>query len=214
VATQVDFIKKGEHIMTEEEITLEIPVWVYPLMVLALLITLSTAGYIYLGFLVTAPVMLAGFLALVAWYGTTYRQPRKRRILPLYIALIIVLLLQGLEQWYFGYPEVIKTLFPASFAPPVVFTETIFLSIFVFGATTLFLFAAVGIFFHHHLGNYVGWFMMVYAVIGGLLLLGWPLLAGQLDYLPGMVMAPLGILMGLMGISRLSKKTDIGGVLS
>lgn len=147
--------------MTEEDITLEIPTWVYPLIVVAILITLSVVGYIYLGFLITAPVMLAGFLALVAWYGTTYQRPRRRRILPLYIALIIVLLLQGVEQWYFGYPDVIKMLFPTSFAPPVVFTEQIFLSIFIFGAATLFLFAAMGIFFHHPLGNYVGWFMKI-----------------------------------------------------
>jgi hypothetical protein len=200
--------------MTEEEITLEIPLWVYPLLVIALLITLGVAGYIYLGFLVTAPVMLTGFLAHVAWYGTTYRQPRKRRILPLYIALIVVLLLQGLEQWYFGYPEVLKTLFPASFEPPIVFNETIFTSVFVFGGTTLFLFAAVGIFFHHHLGNYMGWFMMVYAVIGGLLLWGWPLFAGQLGYLPGMVSALPAILMDVVGINRLSKTTEIQGVLS
>jgi hypothetical protein len=98
---------------------------VYPLTVLSLLTTLVVAGYIYLGFLVTFLVMLAGFLALLAWYGTTYRQPRKRRILPLYITLIIVLLLQGFEQWYFGYPEVIKTLFPARFGPPVVFNSVV-----------------------------------------------------------------------------------------
>lgn len=200
--------------MTEEDIILEIPTWVYPLIVVVILITLATAGYIYLGFLITAPVMLAGFLALVAWYGTTYRRPRRRRILPLYIALIIVLLLQGVEQWYFGYPDVIKTLFPTSFTPPVVFTEPIFLSIFIFGATTLFLFAAVGIFFHHPLGNYVGWFMMVHAVMGGLLLLIWPMLAGQMHYLPGMICAPLGILLGIIGIIRLSKKTETQGVLS
>jgi hypothetical protein len=75
-------------------------------------------------------------------------------------------------------------------------------------------FAAVGIFFHHPLGNYIGWFMMIYAVIGGLLLLTWPLLAGQMQYLPGMMSAPLSILMGLIGINRLSKKTEIQGVLS
>ncbi|MCK6629719.1 MAG: hypothetical protein L6R45_31660 [Anaerolineae bacterium] len=116
--------------MTEEDITLEIPLWVYPLTVLAILITLGVAGYIYLGFLVTFPVMLTGFLALAAWYGTTYQQPRQRRILPLYIALIVVLLLQGAEQWYFEYPEVIKTLFPASFGSPIVFNGSIFMSVF------------------------------------------------------------------------------------
>lgn len=200
--------------MTEEDITLEIPPWVYPMMVLSILITLGAAGYIYLGFLITGPVILAAFLALVAWYGTTYRQPRRRRILPLYIALIIVLLLQGVEQWYFGYPDVLKSLFPASFEPPVVFNEAIFLSIFIFGGTTLFLFAAVGIFFHHPLGNYVGWFMMVHAVLGGLFLLSWPLLAGQMHYLPGMMSAPLAILLGLRGILHLSKTTVMQGVLA
>ena len=200
--------------MTEEDITLEVPPWVYPLVVISILITLGAAGYIYTGWLVTAPVMLAGFLALVAWYGTTYRNPRKRRILPLYIALVIVLLLQGFEQWYFGYTDVLKTLFPTSFVPPVVFNDSIFLSIFTFGGTVLFLFAAVGIFFHHYLGNYVGWFIMVHASISGLFLLALPLLAGQVQYVPGMISAPLSIVLGGVGIIRLSKNKEIQGVLS
>jgi hypothetical protein len=200
--------------MTEEDITLEIPLWVYPLTVVAILITLGLAGYIYLGWLVTLPVMLTGFLALAAWYGTTYWQPRQRRILPLYIALIVVLLLQGAEQWYFKYPEVIQTLFPASFGPPLVFNESIFMAVFVLGATTLFLFAAVGIFFHHPLGNYMSWFVMLHAVMGGLLLWSWPLLAGQMQYLPGMVSAIPAILLGMRGISRLSQKTVRQGVLA
>lgn len=52
--------------MTEEDITLEIPLWIYPLTVVAILIPLGVAGYIYLGLLVTFPVILAGFLVLAA----------------------------------------------------------------------------------------------------------------------------------------------------
>ncbi|MBV7340117.1 hypothetical protein KFU94_70315 [Chloroflexi bacterium TSY] len=196
--------------MTEEKITLDVPPWIYPLVVLSILITASAAGYIYTGSLVTAPIALAGFLALLAWLGTTYRYPRKRRILPLYIGLIIVLLMQGVEQWYFGYPAAIKRLFPANFEPPVVFNEAIFLSNFVLAGTTLFLSAGVGIFFHHHLGNYVAWLLMTHAVIGGIFLCLSPLFSGEgLQYVPGMVIAPLSIVIGCLGMIQLSKKTKI-----
>ncbi len=55
---------------------------------------------------------------------------------------------------------------------------------------------------------------MLHAVMGGLLLWGWPLLAGQMQYLPGMVSAIPAILLGMKGISHLSQKTVRQGVLA
>ena len=82
--------------MSEEPLTLEVPRWVWPLVVLALLFTAWAALYIYLGPLATGPVVAAAIVAFAFWMATTYRQPRARRVLPGYIVLLIVLVLQGM----------------------------------------------------------------------------------------------------------------------
>ncbi len=200
--------------MTEESITLEVPPWVYRLSVIAILSTLGAAGYIYTGWLVTAPVLITGFGALLAWSRTTYWQPRKRRILPLYSALVIGLLLQALEQWYFDYAERLLALFPARFAPPIPYDSTLHLFIFGLCAVSLFLLAGMGIFFHHPLGNYVGWFVMLHAIVSGVLIFGLPLLGGGFQYMPGMISALVVMVLGVMGCIRLSQSGEIQGVLS
>lgn len=201
--------------MTEEPITLEVPPWVYRLSVIAILITLGAAGYIYTGWLVTAPVLVTGVGALVAWSRTTYRQPRKRRILPLYIALVIALLLQVLEQWYWGYAERLLMLFPARFAPPINYDGRLHLFLFGLCAISLFLLAGMGIFFHHPLGNYVGWFVMLHGIVSGALIFVLPLLGGAgFHYIPGMISALVVMVLGVMGCIRLSQSGEIQGVLS
>ncbi|MEZ4869514.1 MAG: hypothetical protein R3C14_49780 [Caldilineaceae bacterium] len=201
--------------MTEETITLEVPPWVYRLSVITILITLGAAGYIYTGWLITAPVLVTGVGALLAWSRTTYRQPRKRRILPLYIALVIGLLLQALEQWYFGYAGRLLALFPAHFAPPIHYDGKLHLFLFGLCAISLFLLAGMGIFFHHPLGNYVGWFAMLHGIVSGALIFGLPLLGGAgFTYMPGMLSALVVIVLGVMGSIRLSQSGKIQGVLS
>ena len=49
--------------MDDEIIRLQVPRWVHLLLVISALITLGAAGYIYTGPVVTAIVMLAGWLA-------------------------------------------------------------------------------------------------------------------------------------------------------
>ena len=66
----------------------------------------------------------------------TYRQPRFRRILPLYITLVIVLVLQGLEQWALGYSEILAAMFPANFAPPVLWSPRLHHGVFTRGWPT------------------------------------------------------------------------------
>jgi len=201
--------------MSEETITLEVPPWIYRLSVIAILITLGAAGYIYTGWLVTAPVLVTGVGALLAWSRTTYRQPRKRRILPLYITIMIGLLLQQVEQWYFGYAGRLLALFPGHFAPPIHYDDTLHLLIFGLCAISLFLLAGMGIFFHHPLGNYMGWFVMLHGIVTGVLIFVLPLLGGAaFHYMPGMISALVVIALGVMGSIRLSQNGEIQGVLS
>jgi hypothetical protein len=190
--------------MDEEELSLAIPPWVYPLGVLTQLLTAMAAGYVYLGALLTFPVIAAGAAALLLWLATSYRDPRRRTFLPFYLVLMVLVLLQGLEQWHFGFAHSVKELFPASFAAPVVFDEKIQLAVFTLAAVSLYLIGAVGLFFHHPLGNYMAWFLVVQAAVAGLALLVMAFATGRFHYVPGLVTGVIAIPMGIAGGRRLA----------
>ena len=82
--------------------------------------------------------------------------------------------------------------------PPVVWSAELQLGVFTLGTATLLLFAAVGIFFHHPLGNYGAWLACSLAVVGGLSLYGAQALVSGLAYMPGMAMGLVAIVLGLL----------------
>lgn len=196
--------------MDEETLTLDIPRWVYPLGVLTQLLTALAAGYVYLGALITFPVIAAGTAALLLWLATSYGDSRRRGFLPFYLVLVLLLLLQGLEQWHFGYARTVQQLFPASFAPPVVFDERIQLAVFTLAAVALYLLGALGLFFHHPLGNYMAWFVVAEASAGGMTLLGMGIGSGGFHYVPGMATGVVAIPLGIAGGLRLARPRSRG----
>ena len=198
--------------MNEDDLSLEIPRWVWPLVVLALVFTAWAALYILFGAVATAPVVVAAMAAFGLWMCTTYRQPRARRILPLHIALAIVLVLQGAEQWALGYTGVVAGMFPAHFQPPVVWNADIHVVAFTLLSTFVFLVAGVGVFFHHPLGNYGACFLMATAVVGSLWLFAMPMAAGEARYVPGMGMASCALVLGALGTLRLLRARVFNGV--
>jgi hypothetical protein len=191
--------------MNEEELHLDIPRWVYPLVVATQLLTALAAGYVYLGALLTLPVVGAGAAAFLMWLATCYRDPRRRTFLPLYLVLLMLVLLQGLEQWHFGYAATVQRLFPASFAPPVMFDERVDLAVFTLGAVALYLLGAVGLFFHHPLGNYMACFAVTQATVGGLVLLAMAVGTGRFHYVPGLVTGLVAIPLGITSALRLAR---------
>lgn len=191
--------------MDEEDLSLAIPPWVYPLGVLTQLLTALAAGYVYLGALLTFPVIGAGAAALLLWLATSYRDPRRRTFLPFYLLMVLLVLLQGLEQWHFGFAHTMKELFPASFAAPVVFDEKIQLAVFTLAAVSLYLIGAVGLFFHHPLGNYMAWLLVVEAAVAGVALLAAAFASGHFHYVPGLATGVVAIPLGIAGGRRLAK---------
>lgn len=112
---------------------------------------------------------------------TTYRRPASRATFPIYFVAIVALLVQALEQYYYGYADALVTMFPDVFASPVVFTEAIFLSVFAFGLVAL---IGVGMI----LGEPTH-------------LLAFPLkVGGRYAYFPGMWTALLPMVAGLWGM--------------
>ena len=190
--------------MTEAELHLDVPRWVYPLAVVTQLFTALAAGYVYVGSLITFPVIAAGAAALVLWLRTSYRDPRRRTFLPLSLVLLVLVLAQGLEQWHFGYAATLHRLFPGSFEAPVVFTEKIHLAVFALAAVSLYLLGALGLFFHHPLGNYMAWLLVCEAAVGGATLLAMSFACGNFHYIPGMVTGAVAMVLGVFSALRLA----------
>lgn len=191
--------------MNEAELHLDVPPWVYPLAVVTQLLTALAAGYVYLGSLVTFPVIAAATAALLLWLRTSYRDPRRRTFMPLYLVLLVIVLAQGLEQWHFGYVATLHRLFPGSFEPPVVFTEKIQLAVFTLAAVSLYLIGALGLFFHHPLGNYTAWLLVCQSVIGCATLFALGFWSGHFQYIPGMAAGTVALALGLVCVFRLAR---------
>ena len=132
-------------------------------------------------------------------------QPTKRRRAVQFfqpnILATVALLIQAAEGWTFGHAKSLNSLFPSAFADPVVFNETIYLSIALAG-TALYLLGGVGIFFHHPLGNFVAWFIFFGMILGEPThLLVFPLLeGGRYHYFPGMWTALFPLVTGVWGM--------------
>lgn len=175
------------------------------LFVIATLITLYTAGVIYLGLLVTLPVALAGGVALLAWWWRAFRQPVDPALaLPLYILTVVALIGQATEAYVLGYPAALTSAFPAAFPAPVRFDDFAFLAVFPLAATTLFLLGAVGLWYRHPLGSYSAWWLFLWAIVSGLMPFVIPLaLAQGYGYFAGMSVGWLCAALGLIGVYRL-----------
>lgn len=200
-------------IRNEDPWELNPPVWVFPMVVAALAVTACAALYIYLGWLLMAQVALSGAIAMAAWLRTTYRHPRMRRILPLYVLAIVALLAQGMEQWAFHYATALTALLPGIFAAPVVFDEATHMTVYVTMSTTLLLLGGLGIALHHPLGNFMAWFAAIYALVSSLALFTLPFFAEQgFVYVPGTVLAVPVFILGILMVNKLARAGKSGDV--
>lgn len=188
-------------IMNDEQVELNVPRWVSLLLVVAVIITVGAAGFIYTGVLVSGLTLGSAVVALALWLTLTYTRPARRAMLPHYIAAIIAVLVLYVEQYYFGYAQKMTVLFPGIFSQPVVFTEKIFLSVFPFAGTVLFLFGGFCLFFHRPIGNYLLWLLYCLGIVSGVSVYIVNVFAtGGYGYLPGMWTAPLAVVAGARGI--------------
>ena len=161
-------VKLHEHLnyfLDDERLYFNPPAWVNILAVMSIAGTLLIAVFIYFraipGMLLTINVVIA----LVAWYSTTYKRPAKRRVIPVYILAIIVMLLHSGELHFGSYADRLVALFPNSFGELVIFTEYWFILTFVLTPTAFYLLAAVGLFYHNKMGNFMAWWLFIWSIV-------------------------------------------------
>lgn len=195
--------------LTDQPLRLQMPRQIHVLLVAAAAITGMIATWISYGTIITSIWGLALVVALALWVRTTLRRPLSRRVLPVYVAGILVLLTHDFEQWTKNYALTLTHLLPHAFNPPVNLTQRGFVVIFPFATTVVFLFGAAALFFHHPLGNYCAWLLLTTATVLPLSDLIVGLATGPIAYVPGMWTAPLAIVFGLCGTRHfLANRTD------
>ncbi len=188
--------------MDDRPVRLEVPSWVYFLLLVSTSITVGIAAVLYLPWPIAVSNIASVLVALAFWRRHTYGRVASRRILPLYIFGIVVLLLQGLEAWGLGFVDHMSG-WVAESVRGTEFTEAIHLSVLSIVSSCLFLVGAIGVFFHHPLGSYLAWFLFVVAIAQGVFPFVAILPAGGGIYFPGMAMGVVAVVTGSTGLRRL-----------
>jgi len=192
------------YLLDDEPMYFAPPVWVNIVAVIAIAGTILIAVFIYFHIIPGTLLTVNTVITLFVWYLTTYKQPAKRRVIPVYILAIIAMLLHAGELHYGAYADRMVALFPEAFGEPAIFTEYWFILTFVLIPTALYLWGAVGLFYHNRLGNFMAWWLFLWSILFPASHYLLPLFATSgYSYVPGMFSAPAMIALGLVGTRAL-----------
>lgn len=200
------------YILDDEPLLFCPPRWVSILAVLSICGTLLLAVYIYFAWIVALLFGLISAVALFAWLRTGYCQPARRRILPVYILSVIAMLVHYSELHNGVYVEHLISMFPEVFGDKPGFSQYWFILTFLLMPASVFLWAAVGIFYHKLIANYVMWWLYIWCIVFPVSHYVLPVFsAGPYGYMPGMYSAPLIVLVGLAGIAAVVNENMVDG---
>ncbi len=170
------------------------------LVILALL-ALNIANYLYYGIGFSLVLTLSGFISLIAWIKTTYKDPISTdRELALYLLLLAVILIHLGEEYY-----AVSRLYNGFANSPI--SLDIFILVYLIWGTSLAILAAIGLIYRNPLSNFIVWFMIISsALVNGMGHIALPFALGTV-YAPGSLTAPLPVLIGGYLALTLYRKT-------
>ena len=182
--------------LTDQPIAFQPPRWINAVAVVATFGTLCLATYIYFGAPLALTLTITAATATALWLKTTYRVSQSRRILPLYIFTILAQLVQGAEQHWGNYSTAV------SLGWKIPITSASFTLSFTLTAVAFYLLGAAIIFYQTKLGGFIAWWLFLWSLIYPTSHFFLMLLTPQpgFSYIPGMVSAPVLILLGITGI--------------
>jgi hypothetical protein len=138
--------------------------------VIACIATAAAAIYVEMGLLFALPVVGAALVALVAWSRTSFRHPgTSDRVVVLYIAGIVALMVEHMDQWRSRAPELVMQLASGWAAPGFVFNERILIAVFAIASPALFLLGGFYLVRRQPLGDYIAWLLFAWSLVAGLL---------------------------------------------
>ena len=177
------------------------PRWISVVAILSLAITMLLAIFIYFGIVLVVLTLATAVLAFTAWLKVGYAQPISRRVLPIYILVIIANLFQGAEQHAGQYAMVLGELFPTLIQDTNVLTNFNFAAVFSLTTTAFYLLGGAIVFYQVRVGGFLVWWLFLWSIIFPASHFVLPLFSvAGFGYVPGMLTSPITILLSVTGI--------------
>lgn len=169
----------------------------------AMLVTLDVAAYTYGGMPLGIAMTTASALSLIGWASTTRRRPSEnhRGAFNFYIGTVVSLIVLYAEQWSRDFSSQLVRLFPGAFPDGVGLSERAFVGVFPIAGSALLVLGALTYYHGSAFGRFAAWFTFAWGAVAALAVYAFPLFAvGGAHTLPGMLTAPLPLVISLLGI--------------
>jgi hypothetical protein len=173
-----------------------------------LLMTLDVAAYTYGGAPLFVTAMATSVVALGGWMRTTYRRPASPpAAFNLYIATLVGLTVLYAEQWYFGFPTRLMELFPGAYPTGVGISRHAFVAVFPLAGSGLLVLGALTYYHGTAFGRFAAWLTFAWGAVGALAVYVYPMFSeGGMQALPGMITAPLPLVVSLLGMRAIARR--------
>src|SRR6266566_1047219 len=157
---------------------------------MVIMVTLDVGAYTYGGQPLGVTTTAASALSLIGWAVSTRRRlGDATSAFNLYIATVVSLVMLYAEQWHGGFSSRLMQLFPDDYAPGVGITDHTFVAVFPLAGSALLLIGALTYYHGTAFGRFAAWFTFAWGVLAGLSVYLYPLFAGRMSALPGMITA-------------------------
>ena len=178
--------------------------YIYYSLIICSLITATAASYIFFGIIPAALVSISGIIALVMWYFCRTQVERiNERILPFYLWTAIALLIKNIEELWFGFTTAFVKAVPALIPNVALLDNQHYFAFFSCLLTAIFMLGAVGIVRKNRLGDFMTYFVFVWAVLDGALHFILSFAHGSLGYFPGQLFALISMIVAGYGLRTL-----------
>jgi hypothetical protein len=183
---------------------------------IVILVTLDVAAYTYGGAPLFATTVGTSVVAFAGWMRTTFRRPASEpAALSLYIATVAALVVFYGEQWSGDFSSRLVQLYPGSYPPGIGITNHAFVAVFPLAGSALLLAGALTYYHGTAFGRFAAWLTFAWAAIDALAIYLYPLLAGgRMSVVPGMLTAPLPLVIALLGIRALIRREGLRSATS
>lgn len=182
--------------LNEEPLEFRLPDWENGGIIAAFMVTLFAATYIFFGMLLAIACLITFVVSMILWLKTTFKTRKMRRIIPHVVLVLVFLLIQNVEFWWFDFPNRWHQTPLASGDPA--FEMKIFMGFYFFGILGFGLLSILLTFYHNHFGNFITWYLFVHGIVLSLVCISGFFAAGSVTYFPGV---GGGILLSLTCIS-------------
>jgi hypothetical protein len=174
-----------------------------------LLVTLDAALYTYGGAPLAMTTTTASVFSLIGWRVTNRRQSASDAVaFNTYIATVVALVVLYAEQWHGGFASRLVQLYPRAYPPGVGITDHAFVAVFPLAGSALLLIGALTYYHGTAFGRFAAWFTFAWGAVAALAVYVYPLFADRMSTVPGMLTAPLPLLVSLLGLRTLTRSAQ------